>query len=633
MMSSQNIQDNSQTIQSKFFKELERLLEPNDFDMPQILHISKEHYDQYSEMGMVEFVNIINQYLKTNDKASVRFSPELFPIVYDAFNGIKNTTWLNFFTLTDDQVMEYHKRARLAQGLKPVPKVYFDADNDTDCKICFMAITKPIILDCGHVLCNNCSKKLVNKCPFCKVAVNPMKLNQSGQFVDVRQQTQVPRYIPNHSPFTFSALPATVDFQPKFPRFQPLPLTQPDVLDLTFKPCEHLGVDSDDIGTPEPICAGPKLTTITIESLVSNTDGIVHFNVPQNPKIDNDHTDWIVVLDVSGSMSVHFDNMLAKIKLFIDHMKPYDRICVIVFSKEAYQLFPLSRPSPAIKDKITINTIFGSCTNYKIAGELALQTIQQAQSRNTERQTMCIFITDGEATDHQEGYGVIREIIQQPRTSSLVCSFGAGIKYATIEEILLPIQSTHVYIHYENWDEFSMMINGKAKSSTFAMSNVEMTFTNESETFTTKSKDLFWSQSYLKYVKVPFVPTKLIVKWIEGGVEHTNDVPMNAEWLANNLEIFTKKTEVEVLQTNLGKELSACFDPKGKIDEFKAISQMIVDKIIRIPDMTIRDFLMNLQKKFIETIKQIENPHCPAYIARTISVSSSNRIISDLSQQ
>lgn len=53
-----------------------------------------------------------------------------------------------------------------------------DDDSDSDeeqssvinCRICLVNLPTVALLACGHVLCKNCSKKVV-RCPFCRKAV------------------------------------------------------------------------------------------------------------------------------------------------------------------------------------------------------------------------------------------------------------------------------------------------------------------------------------------------------------------------------------------------------------------------------------------------------------------------------
>ena len=607
-------------IQLQLFKELHDMCS-------EVIHITTEYYKQYSEMGAVTFINVLNQVLKIKPKV-VRFAPELFSIVSDAFKGIKNTTWLHFFAPDDQQVIDYTNKLRAEQGLQQIPRI-FDAPT-TDCTICNLPIVKTISLDCGHIVCYTCSMK-IQKCPFCRANIDPMRLAQSGQFVSIRQtSTQVPQYTRSNTlpmcgqfptaakiKMTYPYSPYSLDLSRARPPQESLPL------DMSFKPCQHIGVDNDDIKVSES--ASAQVQRPQIKSLIQENCSLIDFKVFEN--LDTPTcTDWIVTLDVSGSMHPHFDNMMKTMIEFVQNMRPLDRICIIVFSTVAVQLFPLSHPSSELLTKITRNCVFGACTNYKIAAELTLKTIQEAQTRNSERQTMCVFITDGEASDQKDGYPAIREIIQQPRTSSLVCSFGSGIQYAKIEEILCEYK--HLYRHYEAFPEFGQYMN-KLSGVSIAISNIQIKYTNENgKMFVTQSKDLYSGQSYQKFIQVPFVPTKLSIKWIQAGVEYESEIPTNSHELSDCLSLCAKKTEVEQLQEDLGKSMSASPDPKQEIEVFKQLSNIIVEKIMLIPDMSIRDYLMSMQKSFIDNIEQIANPICLPAMARSLTTSTSNRVMS-----
>lgn len=628
------------------------------------LVITTDFFTKYSKMGMVEFVNIINQFLKIHNKI-IKFSPELFPIVSEAFKSIKTTNWVDFFSPDDQQVIDYKNKIRKAQGLTPIDKVF---GVDADCPICYLDMPRPITLDCGHVICCECSKK-VDSCPSCRAPINPLKLDQSGLFIPARALTQVPEFgpspklakilLPPPLSRTMSCAPDMPDSCSGRSISYAAPIScsgisyaysaprddAPVYISPSFKPCEHIGVDNDDhaataTSATSAACATSEASAacaepgIEIKCFVSGKNGIVEFAVPKQENTKGT-TDYVFVVDRSGSMSKYFKAILEALKSFVDHMNPNDRISVIFFSAQAVQLFPLSRPSEELKAKICHTTICGSITNYKPAAELAKMTIEEAQTRNQTRQTCFAFLTDGASSDGSDGFSVIREIIQLPRTTAVISTFGGDVKYASIEEILNPINALESYTHYDTWIEFSVTMNKRAGGNPIAVSDINLTFINDTaDTFTAKSRNLTFAQEHLKHVVLAFEPTGLSVTWVNSeGAQCCKQVAINAECLAATLNILVRKTEIKNLQVKLGKMMSDSENPRDDIEEFKRLSETIISKIILVPDMNERDFLMNLQKTFVENIKSFEDhPFQLPSLMRSQTTLTANRVISQLSQ-
>ena len=119
--------------------------------------------------------------------------------------------------------------------------------------------------------------------------------------------------------------------------------------------------------------------------------------------------------------------------------------------------------------------------------------------------------------------------------------------------------------------------------------------------------------------------------WVNSeGVQCSEQVVMNSERLAPTLDILVRKTEIKNLQVKLGKMMSDSENPHDDIEAFKELSETIISKIILVPDMNVRDFLMNLQKTFVENIESFENP-LPSLLRRA-TTADANRVISQLSQ-
>ena len=199
--------------------------------------------------------------------------------------------------------------------------------------------------------------------------------------------------------------------------------------ELTFLPANKI---NDDIyNYPE--------TAINVEHIIKDNNVLVKITPDENNYMIC--RDYVILLDVSGSMTQHFNSMLESCMNIIDLLKENDRISIIVFSSFAKQLFGLSKVTnkQELKDKLIQNNVFGQETNYQAGAELALKTIITGQVQDGKelcRETLFLFLTDGQPTDGILSYNVFREIITLDRVTSYFCTFGGGVDANYILTIL-----------------------------------------------------------------------------------------------------------------------------------------------------------------------------------------------------
>ena len=416
----------------------------------------------------------------------------------ESVDPIDSTIPTNIITLEDLQLIINTKCTDL--GIEQIT-LY-----STDCSICIEPVKKydwQILHRCGHVFCKSCIERVHHlpgtirvSCPNCRkpgkyigfdgtVITDNMRLHSSlpnsvnqsvnqsvHQSVHQSIRQPVPRFnqmqnVPSRS-YT-SAPPISAGRMSTIAVYDDYndSVSDPDALpSIAIRRLTNM-LESDSTTANIRPSANSNLL-LPIYSVIRNSEdpnqmiGSFVLNTSGQISSESIGTDFILIIDDSGSMGSVRNEIKEYIKSFINKLTENDRITLVYFGSSARQLFALQPVTTIFKQQAcTLIDDFsdGSGTNYYNAFILVNKIIEEIQD-NT-RPIITIFGSDGQPDSAcPDQIDNLYRIITERNISFKIytVSFGGDISSDVLQGILHGDNITN-YRHTNTPDDFDALMN------------------------------------------------------------------------------------------------------------------------------------------------------------------------------
>lgn len=435
-----------------------------NIEIQQIDMIKSEHIEKWVQMGITKediYMECID-----NDK---QMDPSLFTEICSLLPKRLNEYSHLFDPEQTPELKQLLNDNLKDLGLDPIDHFYHNTDG---CPICGENKCRGFF-GCGHKICVDCAKQMksckmssILTCPLCRHKSRIFKMGPVGNIQLAQAQTCA---------FT----------QPSMTT--PSLVPNPPTLYRSYSSSSSSSYENAPFIPANDFVPNPNVLENQTISL-KHYNGLIKISCLNESNINPIGSDIFILIDVSGSMEMHFQASLNAAKEMVMGVNEYDRISIIVFSFYAKQLIPLTPVNDMnraeLLSKLVIDrTLFGHGTNYKQGADMVMKAIKNARETENNRESIFFFLTDGESSDGTMGYPALQEIVKMDRVTSFFSTFGGNIVFDNILTILRPVGTEYerCYRHCETFEDFKTLYNDYKQTSQKGLTayNITIQFKNE----------------------------------------------------------------------------------------------------------------------------------------------------------